>query len=557
MQAPADVGSGDRPRRAGVVSLIVAVVAVSGLMVSCTSTTGSKQSVTGTWGTTASTRPATTPDPTDPPAAPIAWQSCSGGQCGRLTVPLDGTEGVPAAVGTGGKTMELALLKVPARESSQRIGSLLVNPGGPGASGVDLARQAVRFLPASVLDHFDVIGWDPRGVGASTAVKCGNRLDYLFSGDSSPDDTAEWAALDDVSQRFANACGVRTGAQVLGNISTLATVHDMERIRRSLGEDQITFLGYSYGTELGAMYATLYPGRVRAMVLDGAVDPSLSAVESVTQQAEGLEQGLDQFFAHCSNDESCPIHDDPSGVYSDVRATIEAAPMHVRDNGEDRLLTPSEADVAVAAALYSQSSWPDLARALASAQEGKGQQMLDLFDGYMRRDSDGTYGDEWSAFLAITCLDGPSLGGPTVYPSVEADGHVARTALRRGQRRSRAPVRVLVGPDGGTAAVGVGADRRTDRGDRDAVRPDHADRVVEGARRPARRPGPARRVGATRGTRRSDRGASASTPGRPTTSCISRSPRRTSTAAEPRSSHEYDLTTRQIRRTAWPSCRRS
>ncbi len=324
-------------------------------------------------------------------------------------------------MGTGARTINLALLRVPARVPDKRIGSLLVNPGGPGASGIDLAREAGRFLPGKVLDRFDVIGWDPRGVGASTSIDCGHRLDYLFSGDTSPDDAAEWSALDAVSRRFANACGTRTGVQLLANISTLATVHDMERIRESLGEEQITFLGFSYGTELGAVYATLYPGRVRSMVLDGAVDPSLSGKESAVQQAEGLERGLDQFFAHCANDTGCPIHDDPSNAYTDVMASIEAAPIRVRHNGEDRLLTSSEADVAVAAALYSQSSWSDLARALANAQRGKGGGMLDLFDTYMRRERGGKYGNEWPAFLAITCLDGPSLGGPEVYPAVEAE----------------------------------------------------------------------------------------------------------------------------------------
>jgi pimeloyl-ACP methyl ester carboxylesterase len=411
-----------RPRRAVVVSLIATVVVASGFLVSCTSTAGSKGTVTGTWGTTASTPPASTPGASEPAATPIVWSSCSGGDCGRLTVPLDGTgTGTgTAAAGTAGKTIELALFRVPARDPDKRIGSLLVNPGGPGASGIDLAKESSRFLPADVSDRFDVIGWDPRGVGASTSIDCGDRLDYLFSGDTSPNDTAEWSALDAVSRRFADACGTRTGAQLLENISTLATVHDMERIRLALGEDQITYLGFSYGTELGSMYATLYPGRVRAMVLDGAVDASLSAMESATQQAEGLEQGLDQFFANCSHDDSCPIHDDPPGVYNDVTASIEAAPMRVHDNGEDRLLTPAESDVAVAAALYSQSSWSDLARALASAQQGNGSGMLDLFDSYMRRDRDGKYADEWPAFLAITCLDGPSLGGPDVYPAAEA-----------------------------------------------------------------------------------------------------------------------------------------
>ncbi|MGZ8766374.1 MAG: alpha/beta hydrolase, partial [Acidimicrobiia bacterium] len=170
---------------------------------------------------------------------------------------------------------------------------------------------------------------------------------------------------------------------------------------------------------LGALYATLHPDRVRAMVLDGAVDPTLSAMETATQQAEGLERGLDEFFADCSRDDDCEIRDDPSGVYTDVMASIEATPMRVRANGEERLVTPASADIAVAAALYSQSSWPDLQLALASANDGNGGGLLDLFDGYMTRDSDGNYSDEWPAFLAISCLDGPSLGGPNVYPAVE------------------------------------------------------------------------------------------------------------------------------------------
>ena len=169
----------------------------------------------------------------------------------------------------------------------------------------------------------------------------------------------------------------------------------MERIRRSLGEDQISFLGFSYGTLLGALYAAVYPDRARAMVLDGAVDPTLSSMESATQQAEGLERGLEEFFADCSRDDECAIHDDPSGIYTDVMASIEAAPMRVRANGEERLVTPAQADIAVAAALYSQSSWSDLARALASAKQGNGRELVDLFDGYMARDSDGSYSDEW------------------------------------------------------------------------------------------------------------------------------------------------------------------
>ncbi len=400
-----------RPRAVRAALSVAAALLVSGTLLSCTSTTGSEGTVTATWGTTTSGRDA---------SSRISWSPCGDGsdnECGVLSVPrTDDSAGDSAS----GDTIDLALLRVPARDPGARIGSLLVNPGGPGASGVDLAAAARSFLPDAVLDRFDVIGWDPRGVGQSAPVDCGSRLDYLFSGDTSPDDAAEESALEDVSARFARDCAAGSGPELLESISTLATVHDMERIRAALGEDQISFLGFSYGTVLGAVYATLYPDHVRAMVLDGAVDPTLSAMEIATQQAEGLERGLDEFFADCSRDDDCEIHDDPSGIYTDVIARIEAEPLRVDDDGQERLVTPAETDIAVASALYSQSFWPELQRALASAHDGDGSGLLDLFDAYLAREPDGTYSAEWPAFLAISCLDGPSLGGPDVYPGVMA-----------------------------------------------------------------------------------------------------------------------------------------
>jgi pimeloyl-ACP methyl ester carboxylesterase len=409
-----------RSARAGatVVAAVVAMVVACGILVSCSADAGSKGTVTGSW-----TRPK---GGAEAPVDRIAWSPCADGgdlECGVLAVPRDDRSGGAGtdAQDASDATIDLALLRVPAGDPARRIGSLLVNPGGPGASGVDLAAAARSFLPDAVLDRFDVIGWDPRGVGASAPVDCGSRLDYLFAGDTSPDDAAEWQALDDASRRFADACAARSGPELLGSISTLATVHDMERIRRALGDDQVNYLGFSYGTVLGAVYATLYPGRVRTMVLDGAVDPTLSAMETATQQAEGLERGLDEFFADCARDPVCDIHDDPAGVYADVIAGIEAQPLRVDDDGDERSVTPAMADIAVAAALYSQDSWPDLQRALARAHDGDGRGLLELFDGYMARSADGTYSEEWPAFLAISCLDGPSLGGPDAYPGAEAE----------------------------------------------------------------------------------------------------------------------------------------
>jgi pimeloyl-ACP methyl ester carboxylesterase len=396
-----------RSRVVRVVALIGVVAIASGVLVACHASTGTKGTVSATWGTT---------KPAGQPSDSISWSPCADGsdsECGLLSVPRDDTT-------SQGGTIDLALRRVPARDAEHRIGSLLVNPGGPGASGVDLAAAARSFLPDGVLDRFDVVGWDPRGAGASAPVDCGAQIDYLFSGDTSPDDDAEWQSLDDVSRRFAEACARRSGREALASISTLATVHDIERIRRALGDDRISFLGFSYGTLLGAVYATLYPDRVRTMVLDGAVDPTLSAMETATQQAEGLERGLDEFFADCADDVGCAIHDDPESVYADVIAAIEAEPLLVDDDGEQRPVTPAEADIAVAAALYSQSSWPDLQRALSEAHDGDGRGLLDLFDGYMARASDGRYSSEWPAFLAISCLDGPSLGGVDAYPAAAA-----------------------------------------------------------------------------------------------------------------------------------------
>jgi len=388
----------------------VAIALLGALLAAACTTSSGNPGTAQPWPRSSST---TTTSPVEPAPAEISWRYCGSGECGVMTVPLTQEP--------DSKTIELALYRVPATDPAARIGSLLVNPGGPGASGVDLARAAPSFLPDALLERFDIVGWDPRGTGASAPVACGDELDYLFSGDTAPENGAEWAQLDEVSRRFATDCGDGSGPELLANIATVDTVTDMERIRQALGEEEISFLGYSYGTELGAVYATRYPDRVRAMVLDGAVDPALSAAEVVIQQSEALEHGFDEFAADCASDRSCPIRDDPSGVYAEVSAAIEAAPLVVSTRAGDRLVTPAVADIAVAATLYSQSSWGDLAGALARAADGDGAGLLDEFDAYVERSPDGRYGVAWAAFLAISCVDGPTLGPPDAYPGVEAE----------------------------------------------------------------------------------------------------------------------------------------
>jgi pimeloyl-ACP methyl ester carboxylesterase len=390
--------------------LAAAVVVVTGLAAGCSTSVGEKGRASGAWpvppSSTSTTRPGRSPAP-----PVIEWSACGAGECGRLAVPLD--HDAPQA------TIDLALYRRPAGDPDLRIGSLLVNPGGPGASGVELARGADNFLPEDVLDRFDVVGWDPRGTGDSAPVRCGNRLDYLFSGDTGPDDPGEWQALDAISRRFAEACGAGTGTDLLANISTLDTVRDMEQIRLGLGEERLTFVGFSYGTTLGSLYATLYPDRVRAMVLDGAVDTSLSGAELVIQQSEGLERAFDAFVADCRADPGCPVDGEPAAVYEAVDLAVESGRLR-GGSGAGRVVTPAMFDVAVSAALYHESTWPDLAAALESADDGDGRGLLDLLDGYLDRAADGTYSVEWAAFLAISCLDGPSVGSAEAYRAVAA-----------------------------------------------------------------------------------------------------------------------------------------
>ncbi len=340
-------------------------------------------------------------------ATALTWNDCGRGQCAVLRVPLD------AAKPTG-EQIKLALARVPAGRPDERIGSLLINPGGPGAPGTDFVETVASQLPSSITDRFDIVGWDPRGTGASSPVDCGRKLDYLFDVDSAPDDAAEQAALADASAQFAEDCKRRSGI-LLEHIASIDTVRDMERIRGALGDDKLTFAGYSYGTYLGALYAQEYPDRVRMLVLDGAIDPAIPVDEVSLQQAKGFEQSLTAFLDDCAWKKSCELHNDgnPRAALDEIRARIERRPME-GDGGQR--LGPTQLDIAIGAPLYSGAGgYRVLARALAKARDGDPQPLLRLFDDYVLRDANGRYAAEWPAFLAISCLDGPELDPDQIW----------------------------------------------------------------------------------------------------------------------------------------------
>jgi pimeloyl-ACP methyl ester carboxylesterase len=334
-------------------------------------------------------------------AGELEWTPCEGGECAALEVPLD--HDAP-----DGETISVALFRVPARLPDQRIGSLVTNPGGPGASGVEELRALAGAYPDEIRDRFDLVSFDPRGTGATIPVDCARRLDPFLELDFAPETKAERRALEAAAKRLAVQCARRAGED-LEHIATVDTVRDLDLLRAALGDDGLSYWGSSYGTYLGALYAQLFPDRVRALVLDGPVDPSLDAVELARGQAQGFEAALTAFFASCAAAPECRFHSDgePARAYDDLLAELEASPKSSEDG---RTFGSTQLSNGVYALLYDgEASAADLAAALAAAASGDVAPMVAAADEYYDRDADGTYGSLQGAYYAISCVDRPPI----------------------------------------------------------------------------------------------------------------------------------------------------
>ena len=352
-----------------------------------------------------------------PGADTITWGPCdtpspSGTlECGRLAVPFDYDN--PSA-GTFSLFLTRRLADIPA----ERIGSMLVNPGGPGFGGSDVAASAEWYVSSQLTDRFDVVGWDPRGTGESTpAVDCTEDYDRFFGIDSPPNGAAAKQEMIDITQEFVDLC-VKNNGEMLKYISTEASARDMDSIRRALGEDTITYFGFSYGSELGATWVTMFPDTVRAAVFDGASDPNANGFDQAVSQLKGFEQQLTAFLAECAKRITCKIYNNgnPAALFDQLAVDIDKEPIVV---SSDRTpVTQGVFYTAVVQAMYSNTLWPQLETALANATKGNGAQLLALYDDYYQRKFDGTYGNELEAFLAISCLDDPE--GSTIA-DVDAD----------------------------------------------------------------------------------------------------------------------------------------
>lgn len=336
-----------------------------------------------------------------PAADAIAWRPCRFGQCGTLEVPLSYAD-------PDGRQIRLALFRLPAKDPSRRIGTILVNPGGPGGSGVEFTRTDGLLLSDRIRDRFDVVGWDPRGVGGSDAIDCGPALaKNLQDTPAVPVTAAQRAAVAAGDRAFGAACRRRMGA-ILGNVATVDTARDMDRIRAALGERRISYIGYSYGTYLGAVYANMFPTHVRAMVLDGVENPNEPAAQFLLTQARGVDRAMDRFLSGCAKRRSCPFHGDgrPAAAFAALERRIEAHPLRVGQ----RRLGAAQFLLGVIDPLYSDDT-ATLARGLAAAAKGDGAPLLKSFDEYVGRRPNGTYSTESSSNTAINCLDGRGIDG--------------------------------------------------------------------------------------------------------------------------------------------------
>ncbi len=322
--------------------------------------------------------------------------------CGKLAVPLDYAK--PA-----GSTIQLFVLKVHLKSQStmDRIGSLLVNPGGPGGSGVNLAAGLVNALSDDVFQHFDLVGFDPRGVGLSQPLQCISdpEKDKLAAADPDVRTAAGRAQARTSAVSVVRACEAKYGSG-LGQYNTEETAHDMDLIRQAVGDAKLNYLGFSYGTRLGAAYAHEFPTHVRAAVLDGALDPVTGELAQDEQQTKAFEQAFDQFAADCLKRPACAVLGNPRAVVTSMIAAADRQPIHSSRKGETRLATGGIVTIAVVSALYDQSDWADLGKALISAQHGDAAGLFTLADAYLERDeATGHYSNIMDANLAINCND--------------------------------------------------------------------------------------------------------------------------------------------------------
>jgi pimeloyl-ACP methyl ester carboxylesterase len=341
----------------------------------------------------------------------LGWHTCGvpGFECATMKAPLDYAK--PAA-----GDIRLAVARKKATGKGKPLGSLMVNPGGPGGSAVGYLQQYAGIgYPAEVRARYDMVAMDPRGVARSEPVEClgGRAMDTFTQTDTTPDDQRETTQLVGEYKKFAEGCGAHS-PDVLRHVSTIEAARDMDMLRAVLGDKKLTYVGASYGTFLGATYAGLFPDRVGRVVLDGAMDPSLPARRMNLDQTAGFETAFQSFAKDCVRQTDCPLGGKgtrPAKVGTNLKAFFRKLDAHPIPTGDadGRKLGEALATTGVIAAMYDEAAWPQLREALTSAMKEKdGAGLLVLSDSYYERDADGRYSNLMFANAAVNCLDLPA-----------------------------------------------------------------------------------------------------------------------------------------------------
>ena len=330
----------------------------------------------------------------------VSWSSCGDAKCATVKVPVDYDD-------PGGETTKLSVKVIPSTGGTAKH-SIFVNPGGPGGDATDFADTMADKFGSDIRKMYDIVGVDPRGVGNSSTLECMSDEDFstFTNTDPDPDTPEEIAALRKSVVDLGTACE-RNGGDLAAHVSTEEAARDMDVVRALLGRKKMDWFGASYGTQLGATYATLFPQTVGRMVLDGAVDPELGVIDSALGQTTGFERALEAFAAECVKKPICPLGTNvDAGLVklSDLMDQLDASPM--RTQVDNRELTEGLAFYGIAVTLYDKATWHYLTDALNEAFAGDGTTLLLLSDAYFTRNPDGTYGDNIGEVIyAVNCLD--------------------------------------------------------------------------------------------------------------------------------------------------------
>jgi pimeloyl-ACP methyl ester carboxylesterase len=353
----------------------------------------------------------------------VSWGSCASDApadfvCGSVMVPVSYAK--PKSFGT----LQIQMTKRPATTSKNRLGSLLVNPGGPGGSGIEYAQAADLIVSGTVLDRYDLIGFDPRGVASSDPIKCLSdaKLDGMLAVDATPDTPAEVSQFRAYAKALGDGCQ-RDNPELFPRVDTESAARDMDIIRAVLGDARMNYLGKSYGTFLGSTYARLFPSHVGRFVLDGVIDPRMDNRALSKAQAMGFERALHRFLQDCARRSDCPLKRDGKAAYSQLLSIVaktDATPITTND--PNRPLTQALLQTGIIVGMYDATyGWQAERQALRGVVRRDGADMLNLIDFFVSRE-DGHYKDNSNEVIAaVNCIDRPDRPDAAATAKYAAD----------------------------------------------------------------------------------------------------------------------------------------